>query len=146
MKREKKVRVLMVDDEATFRGTAQRVLERRGFHTILAASASDAMVRLAENPDVVVLDIKMPGTDGHQVLRELKKRDPSLPVIILTGHGTMASVRQASAEGAFEYLAKPCDIDLLAMKILDAYQERPRADDVSQEHAKVSPRIGSSRK
>ena len=125
MKRKKKIRVLLVDDEATFRGSTARVLERRGFHTILAASADEAMDRLRERPDVVVLDMKMPGKDGHQTLREIKRRDPRLPVIILTGHGTMDSVIKAQREGAFEFLSKPCDMDLLTTKILDAYQEGP---------------------
>lgn len=125
MKKRKKIRVLLVDDEATFRGTTQRVLQRRGFHTILAASGTEAVDKLAENPDVVVLDMKMPGMDGHETLREIKRRDSLLPVIILTGQGTMDSVGRAHGEGAFEYLAKPCDMDLLTMKILDAYRERP---------------------
>jgi len=66
--------------------------------------------------------VKMPGTDGHQVLKEIKKQLPDLPVIMLTGHGALPSAREALVQGAFDYLAKPCDIDLLAAKIEEAYQ------------------------
>jgi CBS domain-containing protein len=63
----------------------------------------------------------MPGMDGHQALKEIKKHSPDLPVIMLTGHGAMPSAREALVEGAFDYLSKPCDIDLLAEKITDAF-------------------------
>ncbi len=116
----KKIKILMVDDEAQFRSTTEKILNRRGFDTILADSGEAAIEKLVENPDVVVLDVKMPGMDGHQALREIKKRMPDLPVIMLTGHGARPSAREALVEGAFDYLSKPCDIDLLAAKINDA--------------------------
>ncbi len=116
-----KIKVLMVDDEEQFRATTQKILNRRGFETVLAGSGEEAIDKLDQNPDVVILDIKMPGMDGHQALREIKKRVPDLPVIMLTGHGDLPSAKEALAEGAFDYLAKPCDIDLLSDKIEDAY-------------------------
>ncbi|RJQ66520.1 MAG: response regulator [Desulfobacteraceae bacterium] len=115
-----KIKVLMVDDEEKFRETTRKILNRRGFDTVMAADGPEALAKLTENPDVVVLDVKLPGMDGHQVLKEIKKRYPRLPVIMLTGHGAMPSAKEALAEGAFDYLAKPCDIDLLASKIVDA--------------------------
>ncbi len=117
----KKIKVLMVDDEEQFRSTTKKILNRRGFETVLAGSGEEAIDKLAENPDVVILDIKMPGMDGHQALKEIKKHSPDLPVIMLTGHGAMPSAREALVEGAFDYLSKPCDIDLLAEKITDAF-------------------------
>lgn len=116
-----KIKVLMVDDEAQFRETTKKILNKRGFDTILAGSGEEAIDKLKENPDVVILDIKMPGMDGHEALREIKKRSPELPVIMLTGHGAMPSAREALVEGAFDYLSKPCDITLLSAKITDAY-------------------------
>ena len=116
----KKISVLMVDDEAQFRATTERILTRKGFRTILAESGEAAIDKLGEAPDVVVLDIKMPGMDGHQVLAEIKKRLPDLPVIMLTGHGDLRSAQESLIQGAFDYLTKPCDIDLLAAKIEDA--------------------------
>jgi DNA-binding response OmpR family regulator len=122
-----KIKVLMVDDEAQFRATTEKLLNRRGFQTILAESGEAAIDKLSESPDVVILDIKMPGMDGHQALKEIKKRSPDLPVIMLTGHGAMPSAREALVEGAFDYLAKPCDMDLLAVKITEAYRHGKKA-------------------
>jgi DNA-binding response OmpR family regulator len=118
-----KIKVLMVDDEAQFRATTERILTRRGFKTIMAASGEEAIKKLDKNPDVVVLDIKMPGMDGHETLHEIKKRLPNLPVIILTGHGALPSAMEARDKGAFDYLTKPCDIDTLSAKISEAYRQ-----------------------
>lgn len=118
----KKIKVLMVDDEAQFRATTQKILNRKGFDTIIAANGEEALGKLDANPDVVILDIKMPGIDGHQALQEIKKRKPGLPVIMLTGHGALPSAETALEEGAYDYLAKPCDIELLAAKVKEAYQ------------------------
>jgi CheY-like chemotaxis protein len=115
-----KIKVLMVDDEDKFRETTRKILNRRGFETLIAADGREAIARLAENPSVVVLDVKMPGMEGHQVLSEIKKRNPQIPVIMLTGHGARPSAREALDQGAHDYLTKPCDIDLLTAKIMDA--------------------------
>ena len=69
---------------------------------------------------MVVLDIRMPGIDGHQALKEIKKIKPDLPVIMLTGHGDEESAKATLKVGAFDYLSKPCDIDLLAARINEA--------------------------
>ncbi|VBB43907.1 Response regulator protein modulated with CBS domain pair [uncultured Desulfatiglans sp.] len=114
------IKVLMVDDEDQFRATTKKLLTRKGFETIVAASGEEAIEQLQKNPDVVVLDIKMPGMDGHAALKEIRKRAPNLPVIMLTGHGALPSAKEARKEGAFDYLTKPCDIDVLAAKIGDA--------------------------
>jgi FixJ family two-component response regulator len=119
---EKKITVLMVDDEEQFRVTTNKILTRRGFVTIMAESGEEALVKLSQNPDVIILDIKMRGMDGHEALKEIKKRKPDVPVIMLTGHGDLSSARTAHKEGAFDYLSKPCDIDVLVGKIRDAYQ------------------------
>ena len=118
---DKKIKVLMVDDEERFRATTNKILIRRGFDTIMAESGEAAMEKLKENPDVIILDIKMAGMDGHETLKEIKKQKPDIPVIMLTGHGALPSARQAQKEGAFDYLTKPCDIDILAGKIKDAF-------------------------
>lgn len=115
-----KIRVLMVDDEEQFRLTSRKILDRKGFETLLAASGPEAITRMDEDPEVVVLDIKMPGLGGLEVLKKIKTISPQTPVIMLTGHGSEESARQALTEGAFDYLAKPCDIDILAAKIIEA--------------------------
>ncbi|CCK80093.1 response regulator [Desulfobacula toluolica] len=118
----KKIKVLMVDDEKRFRETTKKILMKKGFETILAESGEEALEKISEAPDVVILDIKMPGIDGHEALARIKKINPDLPVIMLTGHGGIPSAREALVEGAFDYLSKPCDIDLLAEKIKEACQ------------------------
>ena len=117
------IKVLMVDDEAQFRETTKKILTKKGFEAILAESGEEAIEKLSQSPDVVILDIKMPGMDGHQTIKAIKQRSPDLPVIMLTGHGTMPSAKDAHAEGAYDYLSKPCDINLLADKIEEAYQQ-----------------------
>lgn len=123
-----KIKVLMVDDEKQFRTTTEKLLNRKGFDTILAASGEEAIDKLVDQPDVVILDIKMSGMDGHQTLVTIKEKHPDLPVIMLTGHGAVPSAREALGEGAYDYLTKPCDIDLLAAKIRDAYSHSRQGD------------------
>ena len=115
-----KIKVLMVDDEERFRITTAKILERKGFQTILAASGEEALEKMKEKPDVVVLDIRMPGMDGEETLAKIKQTNPEIPVIMLTGHGERPSAERALQHGAFDYLAKPADIDLLTYKINEA--------------------------
>lgn len=120
-----KIRVLMVDDEERFRETTAKLLSNRGFETTIAASGDEAIKILETRPqDVVVLDIKMPGLDGHQVLSTIKSRYPETQVIMLTGHGSANSARAALSQQAYDYLSKPCDIDILTAKITAAYMDR----------------------
>ena len=116
-----KIKVLMVDDEERFRVTTSKILDRKGFDTIIAASGEEALTKMAENPDVVILDVKMGGLDGHETLKLIKAKTPDVPVIMLTGHGGVPSAKKAYDTGAYDYLAKPCDVDLLGAKIKDAY-------------------------
>ena len=119
---EEKIKVLMVDDEEQFRSTTSKILTRRGYATTMAGSGEEAIGILQKEPqDVVILDVKMPGMDGHQTLAEIKKIDPEVPVIMLTGHGALDSAKESLKHGAFDYLNKPCEIDLLAAKIRDAH-------------------------
>jgi CheY-like chemotaxis protein len=126
---ETKIKILMVDDEEQFRATTRKILNRRGFDTLLAANGPEALEKIKEKPHVVILDVKMPGMDGHEVLRAMKKIAPDIPVIMLTGHGALPSAQEALTHGAFDYLAKPCDIDILANKVLEAvrHEKKPRA-------------------
>ena len=132
------IHVLIVDDEERFRANTAAILRKRGFSVTAAGSGSEALEEIRKGPyHVVILDIKMPGMDGHEVLREIKKLKPDLEVIMLTGHGTPESAVAGLREGVFDYLAKPCDIDLLSRKIRSAYdrekrltREEPRVKDV----------------
>ena len=127
-----KIKVLMVDDEERFRVTTSKILDRKGFDTILAASGEEALEKMAEKPDVVILDVKMGGLDGHETLKLIKAKTPDVPVIMLTGHGGIPSAKKAYDTGAFDYLAKPCDVDLLGAKIKDAHDYATKAASVEK--------------
>jgi DNA-binding NtrC family response regulator len=109
------IRLLLVDDEVEFLESTSKALSRRGFSVSTAASADEAM-RLLELQDfeVAVLDVLMPGMPGDDLFRWMKAMHASLPVIMLTGHGTVKQAFEVSREGVFEYLTKPCDMNELA--------------------------------
>lgn len=126
------IKVLLVDDEERFRETTKKILVKKGFNAILAEDGETALQMLEQNPDVVILDIKMPGMDGNETLTEIKAKKPELPVIMLTGHGDKPSAKDALHEGAFDYLNKPCDIDLLSEKIREACSLKSRPGDYEE--------------
>lgn len=118
--------VLIVDDEADFRDIVTKQLTRRGLHSESAADGDSALEMIKARPfDVVLLDVKMPGRDGTETLREIKRMAPMTEVIMLTGHATVESGINGIKYGAFDYLMKPMDIDPL-MEKLDAAYERKR--------------------
>lgn len=135
---EKPIRVLIVDDEERFRTTTANILKRRGFDAIAVGSGPEAIEAVKRDGiDVVILDIKMPGMDGHEALREIKRIRADIAVIMLTGHGTPDSAMRGLADGVFDYLGKPCPIDLLASKIVEAHSRKgpirevePRVKDI----------------
>ena len=123
-----KIKILLVDDEEDFLSSAAKALERRGLEVQTARDGAEAFARIERHPvDVVVLDVKMPGLDGVEVFRRLKKEGQRLPVIILTGHGSIPQAFEVSKEGVYDYLAKPCDMDVLASMIKEAAQAHATA-------------------
>ncbi|MDD3731713.1 MAG: response regulator [candidate division Zixibacteria bacterium] len=113
-----KIKLLMVDDEKEFLETSARSLSRRDFEVHLAFDGTTALQMLKQDRyDVVVLDVKMPGLDGVEVFHRIQNQWPEIPVILLTGHGTISQAFQTSKEGIADYLTKPCDIDELARRI-----------------------------
>ncbi len=122
---EKKLRVLLIDDEDRFRENLGRQLALRGFDVMDVSNGEDAIkVVRHENPEVVVLDQKMPGMDGIQTLRDLKKIRPEVQVIMHTGHGSVESARLTGKHDVFSYLEKPCPLDDLIKTIRAAAEER----------------------
>ncbi|MCW7754000.1 response regulator [Desulfobotulus sp. H1] len=117
-----KRKVLLVDDETGFVETLSKRLEKRDFRLDAAFSGSEALAKLAENSwvDVVILDVKMPGMDGIETLARIKQTYPLVEVIMLTGHATVESAIDGMKQGAFDYLMKPCDIDVLTAKVDEA--------------------------
>ncbi len=117
------MRVLLVDDEIEFVNTLSNRLGMRGIKTDVVHNGQQALDYVADSePDVMVLDLKMPGLHGMEVLRKLSKTNPDIQVVILTGHGTDQDEEEAQRLRAFDYLRKPADIDTLADRIRGAYK------------------------
>ena len=105
------LRVLIVDDETELVSALKERLILRGFEAEGVTSGSDALAFLEDHEcDVVLLDVKMPGLGGLEVIRRIKSLRPKLEVILLTGHGSVRSVEEGMALGAFDYLMKPVKI------------------------------------
>jgi DNA-binding NtrC family response regulator len=121
----KNFNVLLVDDELEFLETLVKRLTKRGLNISTAKSGEDALKIIGEKGiDVVVLDVRMPGMDGIQTLREIKKKDPLMEVIMLTGHASVEVAIEGMELGAFDYLMKPADIDELFYKLQDAFKKK----------------------
>ena len=107
-------KILIVDDEESIRKTLQSIFEDSGFQVFLAKDGDDAIKNIDTiNPDLVFLDIWMPGKDGLEVMEILKKSHKNLPIIMISGHATIATAVKATQEGAFDFIEKPLDLDLI---------------------------------
>jgi two-component system response regulator CpxR len=121
-------KVLLVDDEREFVQTLSERLVMRDVGSAVAFDGESAINMVnEEEPEVMILDLKMPGIDGFEVLRKVKKTNPEIEVIILTGHGSEADKEECMSLGAFAYLQKPVDIDVLS-KTLKKANEKMRQD------------------
>lgn len=122
-----RIRVLVVDDEEDFATATATRLDHRGFAAQVALSGRAAIEAVAHAPfDVVILDLLMPELDGIETLRELRRIDPHVEVVFLTGHGTVASGIEGMQLGAADFLQKPVSIEVLCTAV-DAAAERSRA-------------------
>jgi len=123
------LKVLFVDDEEDFVRTMAERMEMRDLGGDIALSGQEALQMLEDDvPDVMVLDLRMPGIDGMEVLRRVKKTFPQIEVIIMTGHGSDKDEQEARRLGAFDYLRKPVDIEELMETIRNAGQARRSAE------------------
>jgi DNA-binding NtrC family response regulator len=115
------MKVLLVDDEKEFAETLAERMKLRGTDVSVCTSSSD-VIKMVEDAvyDVVVLDLKMPGMDGIEVLSALKEKFPEIQIILLTGHATLDKSMEALKLGAFDFLEKPVDIGVLSESIKDA--------------------------
>src|SRR5512138_1347320 len=130
-------RVLLVDDESSVRAALKELVQARGWEPLVARSAAEALA-LVERADAVVTDFSMPEMDGMELLRAIRERDESLPVILLTAHGSERLAVRAIRAGAYEYVPKPFDVDemLLALgRALEARLLRQRDRQLTAEHA-----------
>ncbi|NWH03569.1 sigma-54-dependent transcriptional regulator [Desulfobacter latus] len=117
--------VLIVDDEATIIDSLEGILSDDGFEVIHAFNGYEALKKIdSHSPDIVLLDIWMPGMDGIDTLKEIKQHHPSLPVVMITGHGSIESAVEATKSGAFDFLEKPLSIDKVILTINNALNFR----------------------
>jgi DNA-binding NtrC family response regulator len=117
--------VMLVDDEVPFVDTMTKRLGKRDLEIVTAYSGQEALKKLEDRKvDVIILDVKMPGMDGIETLREIKKSHPLVEVIMLTGHATVETGIEGMKLGAFDYLMKPCDIEQLMTKVREAKEKK----------------------
>jgi DNA-binding NtrC family response regulator len=119
------IRLLIVDDETRFLNAIAQRLTKRGFDVRTAENGPEAIaLARSEKFDIALLDLRMPGMDGGEVLRVLKGEHEFLEAIILTGHGSLESAVELTKLGAFSYLPKPYELDKLIDVLKKAYEER----------------------
>jgi two-component system, OmpR family, response regulator CpxR len=124
------VKVLLIDDEPQFVEVLAERLEARGFIVQTALTGDEGLAKLQEQEaDVAILDVQMPGRDGVETLREIKRIKPLIEVIMLTGHATIESGIQGLKLGAYDYLMKPTDTEDLVAKILRAYARKSEQEE-----------------
>ena len=118
-------KVLIVDDEERFRTTLHKLLATRQIEAAHVGSAKEAFSEIAKNEyDVILLDLKMPEMNGIEALGKIKKENPQIEVIILTGHASVDAAVEIMKLGGYEYLLKPCAIDELVGKIESAWERK----------------------
>jgi DNA-binding NtrC family response regulator len=121
----KEFKVLMVDDEEDFVKTLAERMKMRDLDSDVALDGEQALQIVEDQvPDVMVLDLKMPGIDGMEVLRRVRKAYPEVQVVILTGHGSEKDEAEARRLGAFAYLQKPVELEKLVQTLKNAYKKK----------------------
>jgi DNA-binding NtrC family response regulator len=120
-----KIKILIVDDEERLLQTLAQRLRLRDFEVRTFSNGQDALeAARREEFDLALVDLKMPGLSGEQLLGLLKKEHPLMEVVILTGHGSIPSAVHCTQAGSYNYLQKPCETDELLEVLKDAYQRR----------------------
>jgi DNA-binding NtrC family response regulator len=118
-------RVLLVDDEEKFLDVLSQRLGTRGINAETSTSGEEALVKIKNrNFDAIVLDVMMPGIGGIETLKRIRKENPELQIIMLTGRGTVDKAVEAMKEGAIDFLEKPADINKLMDKISEAKEKK----------------------
>jgi DNA-binding NtrC family response regulator len=127
-------KILVTDDEKSIRNALREILEFEGYTVLEAENGETALKTIEEDHvDLVMLDIKMKGMDGIEVLSEIKKREKDLPVIMISGHGTIKIAVEATKSGAYDFLEKPPDLNRLLISIRNAL----KSSELQQENKKI---------
>ena len=127
-----KPKILIVDDEEKFLSYLSKRLEMREYNVDTSLSGEDALEKVRQhNFDVVILDVLMPGIDGIEALRKIKKAKPFIEVIMLTGHASVEAGVEGMRLGAYDYVMKPCEAEELISKINKAYERKVEMEEQS---------------
>jgi DNA-binding NtrC family response regulator len=134
--------ILVVDDDLSVATAFERFLRHEGHRPFLASDAADAFRQVGENqPDLVFMDVRMPGVDGLQALKALREQHPDVFVVIMTAHGTSQTSIDAIRAGAFEYVTKPLDLDALRAIIGHALSARRSRDGAPEPAEQATPTV-----
>src|SRR6476660_5409878 len=118
-------RILIVDDERGIRSTLSGILGDEGYRPVAAGTGHEALARIGEEvPDLVILDIWLPEMDGIEVLAEVKRQWPELPVVMMSGHGTIETAVKATKLGAYDFVEKPLSLEKMLVTLQNAFQLR----------------------
>ncbi|MCR5699204.1 MAG: response regulator, partial [Treponemataceae bacterium] len=135
-------KILICDDEKNIREGLAASLEMEGYETVLAENGKVAIERISKGDiDLVITDLRMPEVTGEQVLEKVSTETPGVPVIILTGHGSIDSAVDAMRNGAYDFLTKPFNLDQLTMIVKRALQGR----ELSLQHRQLQEELHSAK-
>jgi two-component system, NtrC family, nitrogen regulation response regulator NtrX len=125
-----KSRILVIDDEAAIRDSLKMTLEYEGYEFLAAATGQEGLALIErEGPDLVLLDVKMPGMDGLEVLDRIRAINDALPVVVVSGHGTISTAVEATKKGAFDFIEKPFASDRVLVSLRNALDQRRLRDE-----------------
>jgi two-component system nitrogen regulation response regulator NtrX len=125
-----KSRILVIDDEAAIRDSLKMTLEYEGYEFLAAATGQEGLALIErESPDLVLLDVKMPGMDGLEVLDRIRAINDALPVVVVSGHGTISTAVEATKKGAFDFIEKPFASDRVLVSLRNALDQRRLRDE-----------------
>jgi len=132
-------KILVIDDESSIRNTLKDILEYENYETVLAEDGFEALEKMDQGPfDVILCDVKMPKMDGIELLDKIKELDPDATVVMISGHGTIDTAVEAIKKGAFDFIAKPLDLNRLLITIRNAMDKTKLVSETRVLKRKVS--------
>lgn len=131
-------KVLVVDDERPIRELLKRVLVKEGYEVLTASDGKQALQRIEEvRPNLVLMDIRMPGVDGLEVLEQIKSRYPKIEVVMITGFGTKELALRSMKTGALDFMSKPFNISRVREIVKKCFELHELEDEVAQQRSKL---------
>lgn len=132
-------KILVIDDEKIIRDRLKKILDIEGYNTYIARDGIEGLALFKKNkPDVAIIDIKMPGMNGIEVLKEIKKTIQTTEIIMVSGHGSVDTAIESLNAGAFSYIVKPIEFDELEIKIQRALQKQKTKNDLIESEERLN--------